>query len=91
MDVRRDLLLIFKEAVNNAARHSRCSAVEIDLRVDGSRLVLMVSGQRRRLRRVADSDGHGLASMRRRARRSAERWSRHRRPGRDHGDGRVPI
>ena len=52
MDVRRDLLLIFKEAVNNAARHSQCSRVDIDLRVDGSRLVLAVVGQRRRLRRV---------------------------------------
>ena len=43
MDVRRDLLLIFKEAVNNAARHSGCSRAEIDLRVAGSRLVLTLS------------------------------------------------
>ena len=48
VDVRRDLLLIFKEAVNNAARHSRCSRVEIDLRVEGSRLVLVAGRQRRR-------------------------------------------
>jgi signal transduction histidine kinase len=42
VDIRRDLLLIFKEAVNNAARHSRCSLVEIDLRVEGTRLVLAI-------------------------------------------------
>ena len=35
VDVRRDLLLMFKEAVNNAVRHSRTSRVDIDLRVPG--------------------------------------------------------
>ncbi len=29
---RRDVLLIFKEAVNNAARHSQCTKVAIDIR-----------------------------------------------------------
>lgn len=69
MDVRRDLLLIFKEAVNNAARHSRCSAVEIELRVDGSRLLLVVTDNGAGFDAFADSDGQGLASMHRRAQR----------------------
>ena len=69
MDVRRDLLLIFKEAVNNAARHSRCSAVEIDLRVAGSRLVLVVADNGVGFDASRDSDGQGLTSMQRRARR----------------------
>ena len=43
VDVRRDLLLIFKEAVNNAARHSNCSVVDIALKAEGSRLVLTVA------------------------------------------------
>ena len=42
-DVRRDVLLIFKEAVNNAARHSGCSRVDIDLRMEGARLTLTVA------------------------------------------------
>ena len=37
VDVRRDVLLIFKESVNNAARHSGCTRVEIDFRVERSR------------------------------------------------------
>jgi len=37
------LLLIFKEAVNNAARHSQCSKVRIDLQADGPFLSLVVS------------------------------------------------
>lgn len=69
MDVRRDLLLIFKEAVNNAARHSRCSAVEIELRVDGPRLVLIVTDNGTGFDASRDSDGQGLTSMQRRARR----------------------
>ena len=41
MDVRRDLLLIFKEAVNNAARHSRSARVWRSICASkGSRLLL---------------------------------------------------
>src|SRR6185312_7543833 len=39
-DIRRDVFLIFKEAVNNAARHARCSEVEIDFRIADGRMSL---------------------------------------------------
>ena len=67
MDVRRDLLLIFKEAVNNAARHARCSTVTIDLRVEHSRMTLAIADDGVGFDTSAASDGHGLDSMRRRA------------------------
>jgi ligand-binding sensor domain-containing protein/signal transduction histidine kinase len=69
VDVRRDLLLIFKEAVNNAARHSRCTRASIVLRDAGSRLMLEVSDNGNGFDAAADHEGHGLASMHRRARR----------------------
>lgn len=69
VDVRRDLLLIFKEAVNNSARHSRCSRVEIDLRMEDSRLRLTVADDGVGFDRSIDSEGQGLTSMRRRAQR----------------------
>ena len=53
VDVRRDLLLIFKEAVNNSARHSGCSRVDIDLRVEGPRLVLSLADNGVRFRYVS--------------------------------------
>lgn len=69
VDVRRDLLLIFKEAVNNSARHSRCSRVEIDLHVDGSRLLLTVADNGVGFDTSLESDGQGVMSMRRRTHR----------------------
>ncbi|MGE5834777.1 MAG: two-component regulator propeller domain-containing protein, partial [Acidobacteriota bacterium] len=69
MDLRRDLLLIFKEAVNNCARHSRCERVEIDLRVEGPRLVLTVVDHGIGFDRSMQGDGQGLLSMERRAHR----------------------
>ena len=63
MDVRRDVLLIFKEAVNNAARHSGCSRAEIDLRVAGSRLVLTLTDNGVGFDTSLQSEGQGLASM----------------------------
>jgi ligand-binding sensor domain-containing protein/signal transduction histidine kinase len=67
IDVRRDIYLIFKEAINNAARHADCSRVEIDLSVAGSVLRLDIADNGRGVRAPMEHDGEGLASMRRRA------------------------
>jgi two-component sensor histidine kinase len=65
---RRDLLLIFKEAVNNAARHSLCTKIEIEFRCDHSGLHLKVKDDGQGFNpSVLNSSGQGLRSMRRRA------------------------
>jgi ligand-binding sensor domain-containing protein len=65
--IRRDFYLIFKEAVSNAARHSRCRHVAIALRVTGSLLSLEVTDDGVGFDTSADRGGNGLVSMRRRA------------------------
>jgi signal transduction histidine kinase/ligand-binding sensor domain-containing protein len=71
-DVRRQLYLIFKEAVNNAARHSRCTQAEIELEVAQDRLLLLVRDNGRGFDTSSDAaasrNGNGLVSMRERAR-----------------------
>jgi ligand-binding sensor domain-containing protein/signal transduction histidine kinase len=67
-DVRRQVLLVFKEAVNNVARHARCSEAEIELTLVGSLLSLRVTDNGRGFAPEAALDGHGLTSMRARAR-----------------------
>jgi signal transduction histidine kinase len=69
MDVRRDVLLVFKEAVNNAARHSGCTCAAIDVRVRGSRLLLTLVDNGVGFDLSSQSEGQGLSSMRRRAER----------------------
>jgi len=66
-DVRRDVFLIFKEAVNNAARHSGCSHVDIELLVERSSILLTVRDDGRGFEIEAPSEGNGLVSMKRRA------------------------
>ena len=65
--MRRDLLLIFKEAVNNVARHAKCSRVDIELRLDGPQLHLTIVDDGAGFDTSIASEGHGLQSMRRRA------------------------
>jgi len=67
VDVRRNLYLVFKEAVNNAARHSNCSRAEIEVRVEEARLRLTISDNGRGFDPAARTEGNGLLSMRRRA------------------------
>ncbi len=66
-DLRRDLLLTFKEAVHNAARHSGCSAVEISLLAERKKLTLVVSDNGRGFDPMIESEGQGLTNMRKRA------------------------
>src|SRR6185312_12724216 len=68
-DIRRDVFLIFKEAVNNAARHARCSEVEIDFQIVDGRMSLRVCDNGGGFDPTQMSNGEGLASMRRRAER----------------------
>lgn len=74
-DMRREAFLIFKESVNNIARHSGATEAEIDLKIDRRWLTLEIKDNGRGF--DADSltngagraDGNGLMSMRERARR----------------------
>ena len=67
MEVRRDLLLVFKEIVNNAVRHSRCSSVAIDLVLHHSRLVLRIADNGVGFDTAAHHEGQGMTSLKRRA------------------------
>ena len=69
VDVRRDLFLIFKEAVNNVARHAECSSATIEFRPVGSTISLVVTDNGRGFDARAAASGQGLSSMRRRAER----------------------
>jgi signal transduction histidine kinase len=65
-DVRREIFLIFKECVNNAARHSGCDAVDVEFTVEDSWLELRLADNGRGLDASVAPYGHGLTSMRRR-------------------------
>lgn len=65
--MRRDLLLIFKEAVNNAAKHSACTKVWIDFKVENSLLKLQIKDNGNGFNPNDLYDGQGLRSMSRRA------------------------
>jgi ligand-binding sensor domain-containing protein/signal transduction histidine kinase len=66
-DRRRHVLLVFKEAVANAARHSRAQSVRIEVRVDGRALYVAVEDDGVGFDASANTQGTGLRSMRRRA------------------------
>src|SRR5215467_7974825 len=64
-DFRRQVFLVFKEAINNAARHSGCSTVDIEVRMDRKGLNLKVEDDGTGFDPAgADGGGQGLTSMR---------------------------
>ena len=65
---RRNLLLIYKEAVNNAAKHASCSAVQIEMKIVGPKLKMRVADNGRAFDiSEVDGSGLGLESMQRRS------------------------
>jgi two-component system, NarL family, sensor histidine kinase UhpB len=67
MDIRRELFLIFKEAVNNAARHSGCGKIELDFHVSQGRIFLQIADDGRGFEPASEFEGNGLANMKARA------------------------
>ncbi len=67
-DTRRELFMIFKEGINNIARHSQCTEAEIEFKVEENRLQLRIGDNGRGFNVAGAVDGNGMVSMRRRAR-----------------------
>ena len=67
-DIRRQVFLMFKEAINNLVRHSKCTRADIDLKIEGSLLVLTVTDNGKGFDQDQVSEGNGLVSLHRRAR-----------------------
>jgi signal transduction histidine kinase/ligand-binding sensor domain-containing protein len=68
-ETRREVLLIFKEAVNNIARHSECSQADIELGDQEGWLVLKLSDDGKGFDTTRSFDGSGLQSLAQRAER----------------------
>ena len=81
VDARRDIYLIFKEAINNAAHHANGSRVDVELQFSGAQLILTVADDGAGFDPAVDADGNGLESMSRRAKRLGARFDVRSRPG----------
>jgi signal transduction histidine kinase len=70
-DVRRQVYLIFKEAINNTVRHSGCTRASISVAIENKELAVEIedNGEGMAAKQGAESSdgGHGLQSMKRRA------------------------
>lgn len=70
---RKNLYLIFKEAVNNAAKYAGCTKLVVQLRADQSKVVLLVKDNGKGFEPAANGNGrprgggNGLGNMRARA------------------------
>jgi ligand-binding sensor domain-containing protein/two-component sensor histidine kinase len=66
---RREVYLIFKEAVNNSAKHAGCTQADIEMHVGHGRLELHISDDGAGFEPAAsgNGNGNGLENMRRRA------------------------
>jgi ligand-binding sensor domain-containing protein/signal transduction histidine kinase len=67
IEQQRELYLIFKEAVNNAAKHAGCSQLRLFLRADKQRLRMSISDNGRGFDPRNASHGNGLFNLRKRA------------------------
>jgi signal transduction histidine kinase len=67
MDIRRELYLIYKEAVTNAAKHSDCQTVEINFQVRQNQLFLSIKDDGKGFDVNELHSGNGLQNLKIRA------------------------
>jgi signal transduction histidine kinase len=67
MEARRDFFLVFKEAVNNAAKYSKASMVVVRMGLHNKRLVLLVEDNGIGFDPAEADGGNGLGNIQKRA------------------------
>lgn len=67
MEARRDFFLVFKEAVNNAAKYSKADKVKINLLINNKQLTLEVIDDGEGFDVALADNGNGLSNMQKRA------------------------
>jgi signal transduction histidine kinase len=68
MEIRKNIFLIFKEAVTNVMKHANASAIHIAIAIDEKTLSLTVKDNGKGFDTEASDNGVGLGSMQSRAR-----------------------
>jgi signal transduction histidine kinase len=67
IDFRKNILLLFKECINNISKHSNAGEVEIRLDIIDNKLRLLIKDNGRGFDTTRVFDGNGLQSMKDRA------------------------
>jgi signal transduction histidine kinase len=67
MDKRRELYLIFKEAINNLVKYSKAKNVKIELWSEGHRIIMSVTDDGIGFDSNTQQYGNGITNMRQRA------------------------
>jgi signal transduction histidine kinase len=66
-EARRDLFLIFKEAINNLAKYSCCKHAWVSLRLENGWITMTIQDDGVGFEVANADDGNGLTNMRKRA------------------------
>ncbi|MEO6283051.1 MAG: two-component regulator propeller domain-containing protein [Dyadobacter sp.] len=67
MQTRKNLYLIFKEAINNAAKYAECSALDVDINYDNGTVTMVIKDNGKGFDIANIKRGNGLANMQQRA------------------------
>ena len=66
MELRRDIYLIFKEAINNAVKYADCKNIHVSINVADDQLHMRISDDGKGFEVVSAKNGNGLSNMRKR-------------------------
>ena len=67
MDIRQNLYLIFKEAINNSIKHSNCNKISLETGLRGSVLEMTLKDDGIGIKDINNQNGNGLKNMQARA------------------------
>ena len=67
MEIRREIFLIFKEALHNILKHAEATKVEVRAGLDGNDFILKIRDDGKGFDRSLETSGAGMSSMQKRA------------------------